>query len=97
MSQERKTSLARLLEFLNQLEEHRIPYRLEHNRDEAIMILIAVPGQRWEVEFFRDGQVEVERFLSSGNIQSEELLEELLREFGDAKQREPLAVRDQAK
>jgi hypothetical protein len=41
--------------FLSNLANNRIQYTLEHNRDEAVMVLIAVPGQRWEVEFFADG------------------------------------------
>ena len=56
-----------LLDFLNKLEEHQICYRLNKVRD-AIMVEIAVPGQRWEVEFLRNGGIEVERFISSGEI-----------------------------
>jgi hypothetical protein len=97
MSADAKTSLGALLEFLRQLEQHRISYRLEHNRADAVMVLIAVPGQRWEVEFFEDGQVEVERFVSGGDIQGEELLEDLIREFGDPPSGHPVALRDQAK
>lgn len=73
-----------LLSFLCDLENHRLHYTLEHNRDEAIMVLIAVPGQRWEVEFFADGHVEIERFVSSGGVVSDvTLLESLLHDFGD--------------
>ena len=97
MSGKTNASLGVVLEFLNQLEEQQISYRLEHNRAETVMVLIAVPGQRWEVEFFEDGQIEIERFTSSGEIQGEEILEELFREFGDPKHSIPLAVRDQVK
>ena len=55
-----------LLEFLCRLEAHRLSYTLAHNRDESIMVTIAVPGERWEVEFFADGAVEVEVFTSDG-------------------------------
>ncbi len=49
------------------------------------MVLIAVPGQRWEVEFFADGHIEIERFLSTqeGVVSDARLLDTLLREFGD--------------
>ena len=30
------------------------------------MVLLAVPGERWEVEFFADGSVEVEVFCELG-------------------------------
>ncbi len=70
-------SLRKLLDFLNMLGEKNIHYRLTHVRDEAIMIEIAVPGSRWEVEFFAEGQVEVEVFTSSGHIEGEEALARL--------------------
>jgi hypothetical protein len=41
-------------------------YPLDIVRDEAIMIAVAVPGERWEVEFFDNGHVEAERFTSRG-------------------------------
>ena len=54
----------RLVAFLNKLEKRGISYTLAHHRDEAIMVIVAVPGERWEVEFLGDGAVEVERFTS---------------------------------
>jgi hypothetical protein len=57
-----------LLAFLVNLEERKISYRLEHNRDDSIMALIAVPGERWEVEFFADGKIEVEVFGNSSGV-----------------------------
>jgi hypothetical protein len=75
----------RLLSFLVSLQNNRIQYTLEHNRGEAIMVLVAVPGQRWEVEFFADGHVEIERFVSTedGVVNDAALLDILLRDFGD--------------
>ncbi|MBH8575905.1 hypothetical protein I8752_23485 [Nostocaceae cyanobacterium CENA369] len=67
----------KLVNFLNQLEQERINYTLAHHRDETIMVSVAVPGERWEVEFFEDGLVEVERFTSRGEITGEEVLSEL--------------------
>jgi len=57
-----------LLAFLVNLEERKISYRLEHNREDSIMALIAVPGERWEVEFFADGKIEVEVFGNSSGV-----------------------------
>ena len=34
------------------------------------MVLVAVPGERWEIEFFEDGAIEIERFGSSAGISS---------------------------
>ena len=52
-------------------------------RDDAIMVLVTVPGERWEIEFLGDGSVEVERFLSNGEICGEEVLHELLSKYAD--------------
>ncbi|MGI2908022.1 hypothetical protein [Tolypothrix sp. VBCCA 56010] len=73
----KSNGFGKLVAFLNQLEQEQINYTLAHHRDETIMVNVAVAGQRWEVEFFEDGSVEVERFVSSGEIDGEEVLSEL--------------------
>ncbi|HEY0071150.1 MAG TPA: hypothetical protein VGE04_14385 [Chloroflexia bacterium] len=78
-----RNSLAKLLAFLSRLEEANIAYRLDHVRD-AIMVVADVPGERWEIEFFEDDHVEVERFVSSGSIEDENALDELLTKHGDS-------------
>ncbi len=75
--------LEKLLGFLSELDRRKIFFKLTRVRDEAIMVEIAVPGERWEVEFFGDGRVEVEVFESPGIVGGEEELDRLLKEFGD--------------
>ena len=65
-----------IFEFLRQLESRRVAYRLRRVRD-ALMVDVSVPGERWEVEFFPDGSIEIERYRSNGEIGSEEWLEDL--------------------
>jgi len=72
------TTLEPVLQFLTELEGRKISYRLEHNRDEALMVRIDVPGQRWEVEFLADGETCVEIFDRSSGVSSSSL-EELLK------------------
>jgi len=60
-----QTSLGKLLTFLDRLEELKLHYRLSHVRD-SILVEIAIPGERWEVEFFDNGEIEIERFVSTG-------------------------------
>jgi hypothetical protein len=67
-----------LIIFLNNLDQQNISYELAHNRDEAIMVTVALPGQRWEIEFLTDGSVEVEKFVSNGEIYDGAILEQLL-------------------
>lgn len=75
--------MTKLLNFLSRLEKDKFHYRLEHNRDDTVMVIIDVPGQKWEVEFFADGNVEVEIFKSDGEIRNEYELERLFREFSE--------------
>lgn len=63
-----KNPLEELLGFLTRLDAARIPYRMERNRDEALMVLFALPGERWEVEFFGDGHIELEIFKGGSGV-----------------------------
>jgi hypothetical protein len=74
---------AHLTSFLKNLEYGNINYTLQSNRANAIMVIAAIPGERWEIEFLADGSVEVERFMSDGEIYGEELLSELLAKYAD--------------
>lgn len=77
-----QNSLHKLLVFLDRLEQANISYRLDHIR-ESLMVEIAVPGERWEVEFFEDDHVEVERFVSTGTIEGEDMFDKLFIEHSD--------------
>jgi hypothetical protein len=75
-----------LMAFLDNLEQANINYTLARYRDEAIMVNVAVPGERWEIEFLIDGSVEVERFVSDGDIYDQEVLKELFAKYSDLDQ-----------
>ena len=72
--------LQQVLDFLERLEEHNIFYRLSCARSDALMVELAIPGERWEVEFFPDGHVEVEIFSNRQGIYGEEVLPRLFEE-----------------
>ena len=72
-----------LLGFLRRLEAAKIAYQLRHSRYDALMVEINVPGERWEVEFLEDDEIEVERFRSNGHIDDEAALAELFAKFSD--------------
>lgn len=69
-----------LFEFLNELDNRKIFYRLNKVR-EAVMVEVAVPGERWEIEFFEDGSIEIEKFKTIGEIYGKEELSVLLEKF----------------
>ncbi len=72
-------AFAKMIEFVNRLDDQKIHYVLAHHRTDTLMVNVALPGQRWEVEFFEDGSIEVEKFLSNGDIGDERSLAELFR------------------
>lgn len=82
-----KTDVYReLLGLLRRLQEAKIASTLRQSREDAIMIEVNVPGERWEIEFVDYGdevQVEIERFRSDGHIDDESALEELFAKYSD--------------
>lgn len=66
---------------LIQLESAKIYYKLNKVKEEAIMVEVAVLGQRWEIEFMEDGTVEIEKFVSDGDYYDGKEIETLLKEF----------------
>ena len=73
----------KLTTFLKHLEAAHLYYTLASHRGDVIMVLVTVPGERWEIEFFGDASVEIERFISNGEICGEETLHELLTKYAD--------------
>ena len=63
--------------FCAELERRHADYQLKIVRD-ALMVSVAVPGERWELEFFDDGAVEVERFVSQGVSEDGSALQKVL-------------------
>jgi len=75
-------TLQTLIDFLDKLEENKIYYKLGKIRD-SILVEVVVPHQRWEVEFFPDGMVDVEKFLSDGTMFDKSEIDVLFRDFSD--------------
>ena len=63
-------SVSKLINFLDELEARKIFFTLSKIRD-SILVEISVPGEKWEVEFFGDGHLEIERYISTGEIKDE--------------------------
>jgi hypothetical protein len=60
------TALQGARRLIDQLEKRHVPYQLLSVRPEALMVCVAVPGERWEIEFFDDDDsVLVERFVTA--------------------------------
>ncbi|HEX3422892.1 MAG TPA: hypothetical protein VHS33_05770 [Sphingomicrobium sp.] len=72
-----------LHDFLRELDETRTYYRLTSVRDGAVMVEVALPDERWEIEFFDDREPEIEVYRSDGQIFGPEKLSVLRGMIGD--------------
>lgn len=72
-----------LLDLLSRLKDAGIYYDLSDPTEDAIMVEVSVPGEKWEIEVHRDGRISVESFVSSHGVQGPERLDELFRRFSD--------------
>jgi hypothetical protein len=80
MSQDR---FGKLLALLRRLTDAKISHQVADYREEAVSVIIRASGEYWEVDFLDDGDVEVERFVSTGHIGDESVLAELFAKFSD--------------
>ena len=72
------TALSNASALCRELRNRHIAYELLIAREEALMVSLALPGERWEVEFFDDGHVELERFVSQGVADAPHVLADLM-------------------
>lgn len=81
--------LQKLLDLIGDLDDRKIFRRLASYRD-AVTVEIHMASARWEVEFFANGEIEVEIFRSDGQIlsgsEAEEALQRLRREDDEAEE-----------
>jgi hypothetical protein len=66
---------------LAELDQRHVPYQIQVVRSGALMVSVAIPSERWEIEFFDDGHVEVERFTSNGVEEVIDVIPKLLSYF----------------
>jgi len=60
-----------LYDLLRRLDEGRFFYILERDRRDSITITVSFVGERTEVDVFKDGHMEVSRFLGTEDILGE--------------------------
>jgi hypothetical protein len=77
-----RTALSAALRLCEELDRRKAMYEVRIVRG-ALMIAAAVPGERWEIEFFDDGRVELERFVSQGVLEQPTAPDDLLRYFDE--------------
>lgn len=75
------TALETAAQLVSELDEQRAEYKVLIDRPQAIMLLVYLPGQRWEIECFDDGHIELERFISEGAASEVRELGEIMPEL----------------
>jgi hypothetical protein len=74
-------AFAKLMEIIRALEEAQISFTVTRYRYDAISIRAVVPGERWEIDVLEDGDVDFERFVSSGHIAGEDEMKQSIAQF----------------
>ncbi len=69
--------LSTLTDLLDRLDDEEIRYTLASIREGAVLVTASVEGERWEIEFLSNGEIEVEIFRSNGNLYDESALDDL--------------------
>lgn len=73
-----------LLDITDELERRKIYYTTATGIfPRTVLICVAVPGSRWEIEVTEDGSVEIEKFSGGNGIWGPERLSELYEAGGD--------------
>ncbi len=75
--------LEKVLGLLKRLHDARIYFTLAHNQEDAITIQVVVPGQRWEIDCYVDGTIDIEIFKSDGAVRDVPAIDTLFRDFSD--------------
>lgn len=73
----------RLLDFLERLEAAGLYFTLQYLRENSVLVTVFAPAARWEIDFFDDGNIDVEVFESTGEVVDEEALEQMFAEADD--------------
>ncbi len=76
-------AFAKLMGIIRALEAARIHFTLSYHRYDAVSIHASVPGQRWEIDVLEDGDVDFERFVTTGGVVGEAEMTEAIAGFAE--------------
>ncbi|HEY4940046.1 MAG TPA: hypothetical protein VII56_01355 [Rhizomicrobium sp.] len=72
-----------LFSLLQKLEQAKIHFLLGRYDADSITVTASVPGERWEIQVFEDGNIQIERFRSDGTISDANTLDELWQKLSE--------------
>jgi hypothetical protein len=71
------------MEIIRTLEAAGIHYTVTKYRYDGVSIRATVPGERWEIDVLEDGDVDFERFVSTGEVTGEAEMKESIARFAE--------------
>ncbi|WP_321885608.1 hypothetical protein [Paraburkholderia bannensis] len=71
-----------LFTLLDKLDAANIHYSLARHRSDSVLVAVTVVGQRIEIDVFRDGHMEVSRFVGHEDIEGGAELIDTIVELG---------------
>jgi hypothetical protein len=74
---------AKLMEIIRALEAARIHFTVTYHRYDGVSIQATVPGERWEIDVLEDGEVDFERFASTGGVTGEAEMKDAVARFAE--------------
>lgn len=74
---------AKLMQIIRKLEAARIHFRVDYHRYEAVTIEAVVPGERWEIDVLEDGEVDFERFVTTGGVRGEDEMKAAIEKWAE--------------
>jgi hypothetical protein len=74
---------AKLMSIIRALEAARIHFTVSYHRYAAVSILATLPGERWEIDILEDGEVDFERFVTTGGVTGEAELKKSIAKFAE--------------
>lgn len=77
------SSVENFISLLQELERRKIFYTLQRYLDDSISLCAVVPGERWEIDVNRFGEIQIEIFRSDGKLHDSKMLEVLFQRFTD--------------
>ena len=73
----------KLFDIIHALDAAQIHFTLNYHRYDAVSIMVTVPGERWEIDVLEDGDVDFERFVTTGGVVGETEMSEYISKFAE--------------
>ena len=74
---------AKLMEIIRALEAAQIHFTVAYHRYDGVSINATVPGERWEIDVLEEGDVDFERFVTSGGVKGETEMKQFITKFAE--------------